>query len=319
MKQGSSRTKVSARDATSRARWLSLVALAPFVLWVAPADAARYLMPAPETPIVGEVIVMNAKYEDTLAKLAQRYGVGYRELADANPDVDPWIPGEGTPIVLPTQHLLPSVSRDGIVLNLAEYRLYYYLPSGAEVVTFPIGIGRSNYPTPKTDTKIVGRVRDPTWYPGEAARREYAAEGRPLERAVPAGPDNPMGTMALILGVKSYFIHGTNKPFGVGQQASFGCVRLYPNDIEDLAANVPNGTRVRIIDEPVKVAWVNGQLFLEVHKNLQEEEANFAAVTQAITAAVADSGVQIDWERAEEMARDAKGIPGPILARQRTH
>ncbi|NJN53221.1 MAG: L,D-transpeptidase family protein [Gammaproteobacteria bacterium] len=279
------------------------------------AAAARYIMPAEDAPLVGEVLVMNSKYEDTLAQLAQRYGVGYRELVDANPGVDPWIPGDGTPIVLPTEYLLPSGSRDGIVLNLAEYRLYYYLPSGAEVVTFPIGIGRSNYPTPQTDTRIVGRVRNPTWYPGESARKEYAEEGRPLERAVPAGPDNPMGTMALILGIKSYFIHGTNKPFGVGQQASFGCVRLYPDDIEDLAANVPNGTRVRIVDEPVKVAWVRGELFLEVHKDLLERPS-FSAVTQAITAALADSDAEVDWERAEEMARNANGIPGPILAKR---
>ncbi len=278
------------------------------------AHGARYLMPEANAPRVGELLVMNAKYEDTLAQLAQRYGVGYRELADANPDVDPWIPGEGTPIVLPTEYLLPPGPREGIVLNLPEFRLYYYLPSGAEIVTFPIGIGRSSFPTPKTDTKIVGRVRDPTWDPGESARKEYAAEGRPLPRAVPAGPDNPMGSMALILGIKSYFIHGTNKPFGVGQQASFGCVRLYPDDIESLSATVPNGTRVRIIDEPVKVAWVKDELFLEVHKDLNEQ-SSFERVAQAIGAAIGDTGAVVDWERAEEMARKASGIPEPILSR----
>ncbi len=275
------------------------------------AHAARYPMPDPSAPRIGEILVTNSKYEDSLAKLAQRYGVGYRELVDANPGIDPWIPGEGTRIVLPTEYLLPSGPRDGIVLNLPEYRLYYFLPNGAEIVTFPIGIGRSSYPTPQTDTKIVGRVRDPTWYPGESARKEYAAEGRPLPPAVPAGPDNPMGSMALVLGIKSYFIHGTNKPFGVGQQASFGCVRLYPDDIENLAANVPNGTRVRIVDEPVKVAWLDDELFMEVHKDLNEQ-ANLQAVFDAIQNAIAGRSTDVDWQRAEEMARDATGVPGPV-------
>jgi L,D-transpeptidase ErfK/SrfK len=259
---------------------------------------------------VGETFLLHSRYEDTLAKMAQRYGVGYREIVDANPGVDPWLPGEGTPIVLPTEYLLPPISRDGIVLNLPEFRLYYFPKSGAEVVTFPIGIGRASYPTPQTDTRIVGRVANPTWYPGENARREYAEEGRPLPPEVPAGPDNPMGSLALVLGIQSYFIHGTNKPFGVGQQASFGCVRLYPPDIEDLAAAAPNGTRVRIIDVPNKVAWVNGQLYLEVHKDL-EQKASFADVRQAVLA-VAGRDAAVDWSRVEEMARDARGIPGPI-------
>jgi L,D-transpeptidase ErfK/SrfK len=268
-------------------------------------------MPSDDAPRVGETLMLHARYEDTLAKMAQRYGLGYRELIDANPTVDPWIPGEGTPVVLPTEYLLPPVSREGIVLNLPEFRLYYYPKDGAEVVTFPIGIGRSSYPTPRTDTRIVGRVQNPTWYPGENARREYAEEGRPLPAAVPAGPDNPMGSLALVLGIPSYFIHGTNKPFGVGQQASFGCVRLYPEDIEDLGAAVPNGTRVRIIDVPTKVAWVDGRLYLEVHRDL-EDNTSFADVRKAVLAIAGRGNAEVDWSRVEEMARDARGMPGPI-------
>jgi L,D-transpeptidase ErfK/SrfK len=291
-------------------RILAVVGLAA-ALVAGPAQGARYLLPAEDAPVVGETLVLGARYEDTLAKMAQRYGLGYRELVDANPGVDPWIPGDGTPIVLPTEYLLPPVSRDGIVLNLPEYRLYYYPKHGAEVMTFPIGIGRASYPTPRTDTRVVGRVVNPTWYPGENARREYAEEGRPLPAVVPAGPDNPMGSLALILGIPSYFIHGTNKPFGVGQQASFGCVRLYPPDIEDLAAAVPNGTRVRIIDVPTKVAWINGRLFLEVHRDL-EERTSFADVRKAVLAVAGRDEGGVDWGRVEEMARDATGIPGPI-------
>jgi len=287
-------------------------ALAVALLMLAPASfAARYLLPPADAPHVGEAYVLKARYEDTLAKLAQRYGVGYRELADANPKVDPWLPGEGTPIVLPTEYLLPPGDRRGIVLNLSEFRLYYYLPNGAELLTFPIGIGRQSYPTPQTETKVIGRINNPTWYPTETARKEYADEGRPLPASVPAGPDNPMGTIALVLGIKSYFIHGTNKPFGVGQQASYGCIRLYPPDIEDLAAEVPNGTPVRIIDVPTKVAWVGGRLYLEVHKNLKEE-TSVSRVREAVLAASGGSGVRIDWSRADEMAREANGIPGPI-------
>jgi L,D-transpeptidase ErfK/SrfK len=297
------------------ARLALTVAAAGSVAAIPTAHAARYLMPKADAPRVGETLVTRSKYEDTLAKMAQRYGVGYRELVDANPGVDPWLPGEGTPVVLPTEYLLPPVSRDGVVLNLPEFRLYYFPKSGAEVVTFPIGIGRSSYPTPKTDTRVLSRVQNPTWYPGENARREYAEEGRPLPRFVPAGPDNPMGSLALVLGIKSYFIHGTNKPFGVGQQASFGCIRLYPADIEDLGAAVPNGTRVRIIDVPTKVAWVKGELYLEVHKDLEEERANFEEVREAVLA-VAGRDADVDWSLAEEMARDARGIPGPISIRR---
>lgn len=299
----------------SRGVGAAALAVALAVAWTTPVQAARYLMPREDAPRVGETLVMRSKYEDTLAAMAQRYGLGYRELVDANPDIDPWLPGEGTPVVLPTEYLLPPVSRDGVVLNLPEFRLYYFPKHGAELVTFPIGIGRSSYPTPRTDTKIITRVQNPTWYPGENARREYAEEGRPLPVAVPAGPDNPMGSLALVLGIKSYFIHGTNKPFGVGQQASFGCIRLYPSDIEDLGAAVPNGTRVRIIDVPTKVAWVNGDLYLEVHKDLESETTSFADVREAILA-VAGRGADIDWARAEEMARDARGIPGPISIRR---
>jgi L,D-transpeptidase ErfK/SrfK len=189
------------------------------------------------------------------------------------------------------------------------------LPNGAEILTYPIGIGRQNYPTPQTVTQVVGRIKNPTWYPTDTARREYADEGRPLPLEVPAGPDNPMGSLALVLGIKSYFIHGTNKPFGVGQQASYGCVRLYPPDIEDLAAAVPNGTPVRIIDVPTKVAWVGDRLYLEVHRNLKAE-TSIAAVREAVLAARGDSHVRIDWTRTDEMARDATGVPGPISDRR---
>jgi len=275
------------------------------------AQAARYLMPPADAPHVGEVYVLKAHYEDTLPKMAQRYGLGYREIQDANPKVDPWLPGEGTPVVLPTEYLLPPGDRRGIVLNLSEFRLYYYLPNGTELLTFPIGIGRQSYPTPQTETKVVGRIPNPTWYPTETARREYAEEGRPLPMAVPAGPDNPMGSLALVLGIKSYFIHGTNKPFGVGQQASYGCVRLYPADIEDLAAAVPNGTPVRIIDVPTKVAWVGDRLYVEVHKNLKQE-TSVANVRDAVLAASGGSRVRVDWSRVDEKAREADGVPGPI-------
>lgn len=198
---------------------------------------------------------------DNLLRVARFNGLGYIELVAANPGIDPWLPGVGRTLILPKAHLLPDAPRRGIVINIAELRLYYFPPGGGRILTFPIGIGRSGRETPTGATQIVRKRTDPTWTPPPSIRAE-----RPyLPTSVPPGPRNPLGRHALDLGWRGYVIHGTNKPYGIGRRISSGCIRLYPEDIALLFGLVGVGTPVTIIDQPVKLGWSGGGLYLEVH------------------------------------------------------
>ena len=203
--------------------FLSFLVLTPYT-W-----AASYRLPENGDSVVGAATRVKLTYEDTLAGVAQKYGIGYREVVDANPEVDPWLPGEGTVIELPTLYVLPDAPRDGVVINVAEFRLYYFPKDSGRVITYPVGIGRTEFPTPLVATRIVGRIANPSWTPTPSARREHAEAGDVLPHVVPPGPTNPLGDMAFQLSEPGYFIHGTNMPFGVGQQVSHGCIRLTTN------------------------------------------------------------------------------------------
>jgi L,D-transpeptidase ErfK/SrfK len=182
------------------------------------------------------------------------------------------------------------------------------------VYTFPIGIGRSGFQTPAANTRIVAKIINPSWYPTASARKEHLESGDKLPSVVPPGPDNPLGHLALQLALPSYFLHGTNKPFGVGQRVSHGCVRLYPDDIQTLADNAPVGTQVKIIDQPYKVGWNNGVLLLEAHPVL-EGDPDLTSLARLIQRATTGRNTVVDWSRVEEMARTSTGMPGPISAR----
>jgi L,D-transpeptidase ErfK/SrfK len=275
------------------------------------AEASKFILPDGNDGLVGEPVAMKVTYEDRFSTLAIKYDLGFEEMRHANPDVDPWIPGEGARVVLPTQFMLPPGPRSGIVINLPEYRLYYYPKDSGTVMTFPIGIGRTGFQTPAATTKIVAKINNPSWYPTKAHRVEHAEMGDILPTVVPPGPDNPLGDLAIQLTLPGYFLHGTNKPAGVGQRVSHGCVRLYPVDIHSLADAAPIGTEVRIIDAPLKVTWHEGALWMEAHPPL-EGEPDMAKMTQIINAATNGKKVKIDWTRAEEMARTSTGMPGPI-------
>lgn len=280
-------------------------------LAIGPANASTFILPDANDGVVGEPVALTVTYDDRFSTLAMKYDLGFEEMRHANPDVDPWIPGEGARVVLPTQFMLPPGPREGIVINLPEYRLYYFPKDSGTVMTFPIGIGRTGFQTPTTTAKIVAKIVNPSWYPTKAHRVEHAEMGDVLPLVVPPGPDNPLGALAIQLTIPGYFLHGTNKPFGVGQRVSHGCVRLYPDDIQTLAAAAPIGTPVRIIDAPVKVAWHEGALWMESHPPL-ETEPDMARMTQLVNRATDGKRVEIDWTRAEEMARTSKGMPGPI-------
>jgi len=235
----------------------------------------------PGSDVVGEMQVIRARYEDTFIDIARAYDLGYDELVQANPGVDPWLPGAGTPVLLPTRFILPEGPREGIVLNVGAKRIFYFpKPAAGEqrrVTTHPVGIGREGWATPIGTTKVVSKVKDPVWTVPASIRKEHAEAGDPLPARVPAGPDNPLGAYALRLGFPSYLIHGTNKPSGIGMRVSHGCVQLFPEDIESLFSQVPVGTPVRIVNQPQLLGWHEGNLYLEAHPALEDDRRNLAA------------------------------------------
>lgn len=285
------------------------------LLFGRPAWAESYVLPPDGIDLVGSPLWVLSRQKDTLLDIARSYGVGYEEVVRANPGIDPWIPGNGTRVLLPTRYVLPSGQRDGVVINLPEYRMYYFPRAGSEavpaVVTHPISIGRMDWTTPVGTHRVVTKVKDPAWYPPESVRREHEAEGDILPRVVPPGPENPLGDYAMRLSIPGYLIHGTNKPAGVGMRVTHGCIRMFPEDIEKLFPTVEVGTTVTIIDEPVKVGWAADRLFVEVHPPLEEqgEGRRRMQFTTLLREAAVMRGMRVDWLRAEQIYVQATGLP----------
>lgn len=247
-----------------------------------PAWAANYSMPStPSDSLIGDPLADEfytyASREDTLLDIARRFDMGQIEILLVNPIVDRWLPGQGTQVRLSNYRLLPDTPRQGLVLNLPEYRMYYFPPAKpgkpALVKSFPNSIGRVDWNTPLGQTRIVEKIKNPTWTPPASIRAEHAAKGDRLPPVWPAGPNNPLGLFAMRLGIPGYLIHSTNKPFGVGMRVSHGCIRMYPEDIERLFQEIPIGTPVRIVNQPIKVGWNKDTLYIEVHPTLAETEA----------------------------------------------
>lgn len=266
----------------------------------------------PGERVLGEPSWITTEYEDTFAGIGEQYGYGFLELVRANPDVDPWLPGDGSRIRMPSRHLLPSGPHKGIVINLAEYRLYHFRDN--RVVTYPVGIGNTNNPSPLTSTRIRMRLESPAWYPPESIRAEAREKGDPLPRMIPPGPANPLGPFALQLEEDGYLIHGTNKRFGVGQQVSHGCIRMYNHHIEEMVWEVDKGSRVRIVKEPVKAAVEQDTVWLQVHgqrESLDDTDRDelWRKAEAAAERIRADyRGVEINRERLEETVEQADGI-----------
>lgn len=276
--------------------------------------------------VVGELQVIRARYEDTFIDIARAYDLGYDELVQANPGVDPWLPGAGTPVVLPTQFILPEGPRDGIVLNVGTKRIFYFPKVAAgeapRVITHPVGIGREGWATPIGTTKVVSKVKDPVWTVPASIRKEHAEAGDPLPARVPAGPDNPLGAYALRLGFPSYLIHGTNKPSGIGMRVSHGCVQLFPEDIESLFSQVPVGTPVRIVNQPQLLGWRDGNLYLEAHPALEDDRRNLqAALDKQLARALSqrkatqgpDAAIVVDAGLVAATVKEGRGFPVRLL------
>ncbi|MBT8422693.1 MAG: L,D-transpeptidase family protein [Gammaproteobacteria bacterium] len=278
---------------------------------VAPRESLSevYDLPVDGSDVVGALTVIQARADDTLIDIARRHGLGYEDMVIANPDVDVWLPGEGTEVILPTRYVLPTGPRKGVVLNLAEYRMYYYPPAKTGerpvVMTFPISIGRMDWETPLGMTRVVSKVRKPAWYPPASVRAEHEADGRPLARIVPPGPDNPLGDFAMRLGLPGYLIHGTNRPAGVGMRVTHGCIRMFPEDIEYLFEQLGIETPVRIINEPLKVGWDGDELVLEVHRTLSSSPPDDIALQNIANALTAENAAAItDVDDNESLAAE---------------
>ncbi len=285
--------------------------------------------------VIGQIQVTKAGADDTLSDIARRFNLGYEELVRANPGVDPWVPGEGRDIVLPTQFVLPKVQqREGLVVNLAALRVFYFpkRKSGEPqmVVTHPIGIGKVGWNTPLGETKVVSKRKNPTWVPPASVRKEHAERGDILPKVVPAGDENPLGAFAMNLGWSGYLIHGTNKPYGVGMRSSHGCMRFYPEDIALLFEEIPIGTKVQVVNQRFVSGWRDGRWYVQVMPPSEEEleqqqkpkakqkpvvllgEAERARLIQQ----AGNRGVQVNTALLDEQLSQQTGIALPVSSAQ---
>jgi L,D-transpeptidase ErfK/SrfK len=301
--------------------FIAIWCLAP-VLGISTSSAAEFELPQDGSAVIGADTVITSHYEDTLLDIARRYSLGYDEIIRANPGVDMWLPGEGKQLLLPNRRILPPGPRDGLVVNLAEHRMYYFpKPKGKErpiVLTYPVSIGKMDRTTPLGKTYISEKIRHPSWYPTASIRKEHAESGDPLPAVVGPGPDNPLGEfkMRLAMGDGTYEIHGTNNPTAVGLAITHGCVRMYPEDVASLFPLIPIGTKVRFINVPVKVAWVEGELLLEAHPPVDNQgavsEPNVEHFSELLRAAVGDTTIAIHWDYAREVLQKANGITATV-------
>ena len=288
------------------------------------------------TTVVGTLQVTHSRHEDTLADIARRFNLGYDEVVRANPGVDPWLPGEGTRIVLPTQFVIPEAPAEGIVVNIAALRMYYFpKPKKDEqrvVMTFPIGIGKVGWATPVGTTKIASKREKPLWTPPPSVRKEHEENNDPLPAQVPPGPDNPLGLYAMNLAWPSYLIHGTNKPPGVGMRASHGCIRMYPEDIAMIYPEIPVGMKVTVVNQPLLYRWQGDSLYVQSYPFHEDERDGTGAekkkppqegtppkapqYSEALGAKmyqrVKPHGATLDTALAEQVVNDQLGIAVPV-------
>ncbi|MBI5205481.1 MAG: L,D-transpeptidase family protein [Nitrospirae bacterium] len=280
-----------------------------FILWIAPsADSASYTYT--NNTVVGSIAAYTVKNDESLIEIARNFKLGYNEITDANPDMDPFVPGNGMSVTIPSSWILPDVkSYEGIVINLSEMRLYYFFKRGKSkfVATFPVGIGSEGNDTPTGEFKIVEKIVKPSWRVPESIRKEKPN----LPAVVPPGPDNPLGSYALRLSLRSYLIHGTNRPWGVGRRASHGCIRLYPEDIPKLFKLAPKGGKVTIVKQPVKASTISNKVFIEVHKDdyHQNEQYSKMAVKLLKRKNLLEG---VNTEKLNTAIKEKKGIPVEI-------
>ncbi len=288
--------------------------------------AETWTLPPSGVDIFGQTKTIKVSSKDTLLDIARQYDIGQAEILLANPNVDRWLPEDNDEVILPSRYIIPNVDRKGLVINLAEMRVYYFpeTQNGNKpvVITHPVGIGRMDWITPLGTSKIIEKKKDPTWIPPKSLQLDRIANGeQPYPSIVPPGPTNPLGKHAMRLSITggSYLIHGTIKPFGVGMRVSAGCIRMYPEDIEALFNKIPVGTQVRVINEPIKLGWLFDSLFIELHPPLEEDQEKYQDYERKVIAFINDflasqgdkrmQDIEIDQEVLKQAIHEKSGIP----------
>jgi L,D-transpeptidase ErfK/SrfK len=287
-----------------------------------PLPTTRFEIAASGSNVVGRLQVIKSRQKDTFIDIAQAYHLGYDELVEANPGIDPWLPGEGKEVLLPTRFVLPDAPRQGLILNIPAKRLFYFAPARPGeppvVYTYPISIGREGWATPLGATRIVEKIRDPVWHVPASVRKEHAADGDPLPAMVPPGPDNPLGKHAMRLAIGGdYLIHGTNKPAGIGMRMSHGCIRMNPDDIEWLFGQVPVGTPVRLVNQPILIGAADADVVVEAHPALEEDKTKRADwIRRQIVAKTKKlpPSAKVDYARVARIASEQRGAPFSVLS-----
>ena len=280
--------------------------------------------------VIGDVKKVRVAESETVAEIANRYKSGFQDLLIANQNSHHWSPKVNSEYIIPSMYVLPQKDYNGIILNLAELRLYFYLPGSdlyenTKVITFPVGIGRLDWKTPLGETFIQSKVKNPTWYPPKSIILEHEERGEVLPREVKSGPENPLGYYALKLNVEGgYLLHGTNKKHGIGMMVSHGCVRLRNKDIETVFYNSYIGTKVKIINEPIKLGVHKGFLYMEVHafnneevysnniKNLLTTNNIYKPVAPVMNFLEKNPNFQVNWKDVFKTYKESSGIPAII-------
>ena len=276
------------------------------------------------TDIIGRTRTITVKRGDTLTNIAGRYGVGMQEMVDANSSVTDKTRQltVGEQLIVPTQYILPPKKyREGIVINVAEMRLYYFSLDGRYVSTYPVSLGREGWRTPLGSTYVYRKQPNPTWNVPESIRKYYADKGEVLPKQVPPGPDNPLGHYAIYLGMQGYLIHGTNAPWNIGKYVSSGCIRMRNHDVEELYYQVNKGTPVHIIYEPHKAGWANGKLYLESHTPVTDNEGsnNYQLDSSAkvvVNEVKSEFAAYVDNQALEQVSSSHSGVPTVVGGQQ---
>ncbi|GAM10751.1 putative L,D-transpeptidase ErfK/SrfK [Geobacter sp. OR-1] len=316
--------------------WLRLIALSVFIFslpgcaamksaqensWLAP-DHLEKEIERNEFPVargedvIGRLAVIRLEKGDTLPDIARHFSLGINAISAANPGVDVWVPEAGERILLPLNFILPDTPRKGIVVNLATKRLFQFKEDKNSLVvsTYPVGVGTKERPTPTGQMRVARKAARPTWYVPASIAEDHRKKGDLLPAQVPPGPLNPLGEYALYLSKSGYLIHGTNKPASIGLNASNGCLRLYPENVEMLFNDTPVNTPVLIVNQPYLIGQRDGVVYLEAHTPLEDSGAvELEKVYAKLKNFEKKSAAALDWKRVKEVQAEARGIPVPIL------
>ena len=269
-----------------------------------------------EDDVIGRLAAIILEKGDSLPDIARHFSLGINTVSAANPGVDIWVPEARGTILLPLSFVLPDTPRKGIVINLAAMRLFYFKKDGEQltVSTYPVGIGSTEQPTPMGRMYITRKKFQPTWYVPAVIAKDHRKKGDPLPAKIPPGPLNPLGEYALYLSKSGYLVHGTNKPASIGLRATYGCLRLYPEDIKRLYKNTPVKTPVRIVNQPYLVGQRDGIIYIQAHKPFEaSDSAELKKAYTKLRNIEKKTGHALDWKKVEKEVAEARGFPVPLF------